>query len=50
MLELKPFQTTKYAIVGIETIHIIKKGQILQREKSVQNQIKLIHQLFEVTS
>ncbi|PRD03297.1 IS6 family transposase, partial [Bacillus sp. MYb56] len=26
--------------------HIIKKGQLILRDKSVQNEIKFIHQLF----
>ncbi|MDR4160714.1 IS6 family transposase, partial [Bacillus paranthracis] len=31
---------------GIEAMHMIKKGQLISRDKSVQNQVKFIHQLF----
>ncbi|PEK74078.1 IS6 family transposase, partial [Bacillus toyonensis] len=37
-------------LAGIEAMHIIKKGQTLQGEKSVQNQIQLIHNLFGFTT
>ncbi len=37
MLGLKSLRTAKGIIAGIEAIHIINKGQTLQREKSVQN-------------
>ena len=46
MLGLKSFRTVKRIIAGIEAMHMIKKGQTLQREKSVQNQKEFIHQLF----
>ena len=46
MLGLKSLRTAKQIIAGIEAMHIIKKGQTLQREKSVQNQKEFIHQLF----
>lgn len=46
MLGLKSLQTAKRIIAGIEAMHMIKKGQTLQREKSVQNQKEFIHQLF----
>ena len=46
MLGLKSLRTAKRIIAGIEAMHMIKKGQIFQREKSVQNQKKFIHQLF----
>ncbi|MEY8351713.1 IS6 family transposase, partial [Bacillus cereus] len=38
MLGLKSLRTAKRIIAGIEAMHMIKKGQTLQREKSVQNQ------------
>ncbi|HHB2075497.1 TPA: IS6 family transposase, partial [Bacillus cereus] len=31
-------------------MHMIKKGQTLQREKSVQNQKQFIHKLFRLAS
>ncbi|PGE90423.1 IS6 family transposase, partial [Bacillus toyonensis] len=40
------FRTAKSILSGIEAIHIIKKGQLILRDKSVQNEVKLIHQLF----
>lgn len=46
MLRVQSFQTASTTLVGIEAIHIIKKGQTLQGEKSVRNQIQLIHNLF----
>ncbi|MED3323811.1 IS6 family transposase, partial [Bacillus thuringiensis] len=35
---------------GIKAMHMIKKGQTLQREKSVQKQIYLINELFGLTA
>jgi transposase-like protein len=46
MLGLKSFRTATSILSGIETMHIIKKGQLILRDKSVQNEIKFIHQLF----
>jgi IS6 family transposase len=46
MLGLKSLRTAERIIAGIEAMHMIKKGQTLQREKSVQNQKEFIHQLF----
>ncbi|WP_028390631.1 IS6 family transposase, partial [Bacillus cihuensis] len=46
MLGLKSLRTAKLIIAGIEAMHMVKKGQILQRENSVQNQKEFIHQLF----
>lgn len=45
MLGLKSFRTAKSIISGIEAMHIIKKGQLILRDKSVQNEMKFIHQL-----
>ncbi|RPK09284.1 hypothetical protein FH5_04147 [Priestia endophytica] len=47
MLGLKSSRTAKSILSGIEAMHIIKKGQLTLQEKSVQNQVKFIHQLFE---
>ncbi len=38
MLGLKSVQTATKMIAGIEAMHIVKKGQTLQGEKSVQRQ------------
>lgn len=46
MLGLKSFRTVKSILSGIEAMHIIKKGQFTLQDKSVQNQVKFIHQLF----
>ncbi|MFP3126122.1 IS6 family transposase [Ectobacillus funiculus] len=46
MLGLKSLRTAKRIIAGIEAMHMIKKGQTLQGEKSVRSQVNLVHQLF----
>jgi transposase-like protein len=46
MLGLKSFSTATSILSGIEAMHIIKKGQLILRDKSVQNEMKFIHQLF----
>ncbi|WP_257145444.1 IS6 family transposase [Bacillus cereus] len=50
MLGLKSVQTAKKMIAGIEAMHMVKKGQTLQGEKSVQRQIYLINDLFGLTA
>jgi len=50
MLGLKSLQTAKKVIAGIEVMHMTKKGQTPQSEKSVQKQIYLIHDLFGLTA
>ena len=50
MLGLKSLRTAKRIIAGIEAMHMIKKGQTLQRENSVQNQKEFIHQLFGIVA
>lgn len=50
MLGLKSLRTAKQIIVGIEAMHMIKKGQPIQQERSVQNQKEFIHQLFGIAS
>jgi len=47
MLSLKSFRTAKWILAGIEAMHMMKKGQTSQ-EKSVQNQVNLIHQIFGI--
>ncbi|MGS0533901.1 IS6 family transposase (plasmid) [Bacillus mycoides] len=46
MLGLKSFRTAKSILSGIEAMHIIKKGPLILRDKSVKNEVKFIHQLF----
>ena len=50
MLGLKLFPTAIKMITGIEAMHMIKKGQTLQGEKSVQKQIYLINEPFGLTA
>lgn len=50
MLGLKSFHTAKAIISGIEVMHMIKKKQVLQEVKFVQNQREFIHQLFGIAS
>ncbi|AHA75690.1 insertion sequence IS240 protein (plasmid) [Bacillus thuringiensis YBT-1518] len=45
MLGLKSLQTATTMIVGIEALHLIKKEQTFQEQKSVQKQIYFIHEL-----
>ncbi|PEI33681.1 IS6 family transposase, partial [Bacillus pseudomycoides] len=35
---------------GIEAMHVVKKGQLVLLEKSVQNQVEFIHQLFGIAA
>ncbi|EJQ55195.1 hypothetical protein IEU_05324 [Bacillus mycoides] len=50
MLGLKSFRTAKSILSVIEAMHSIKKGQLALRDKSVQNQVKFIHQLFGIAA
>ncbi len=50
MLGLKSFRTAKAIISGIEAMHMIKKKQVYQELRSVQNQKEFIHQLFGLTA
>ncbi|MEI4616178.1 IS6 family transposase [Bacillus cereus] len=50
MLGLKSLQTATKMIAGVEAMHMIKKGQTRQGEKSVQKQIYLIHEIFCLTA
>ncbi|PFL17941.1 IS6 family transposase [Bacillus cereus] len=46
MLGLKSFRTATSILSGIEAMHIIKKGQLILWDRSVQNEMKFIYQLF----
>ncbi|MEW4150000.1 DDE-type integrase/transposase/recombinase [Bacillus thuringiensis] len=50
MLGFQSFQTASTTLAGIEAMHMIKKGQTLQGEKSVQKQIQLINHLFGLSA
>ncbi len=48
MLGLKSLRTATKMIAGIEAMYMVRKGQTLQGEKSVQKQISLINELFSL--
>lgn len=50
MLGLKSFRTATYILNGIEAMHMVKKDQPHQQEKSVQNEVEFIHKLFGVAA
>jgi transposase-like protein len=50
MLGLKSYRTATSIISGIEAMHMVKKGQFILLDKSVQNQVKFIHQLFGIAA
>ncbi|MDA1614972.1 IS6 family transposase, partial [Bacillus cereus] len=50
MLGLKSLRTATKIIAGIEAMHMIKKGQTLQGEKSVHKQMYLINEIFGLTA
>ncbi|PEI92216.1 IS6 family transposase, partial [Bacillus pseudomycoides] len=35
---------------GIEAMYMVKKGKLVLLDKSVQNQVKFIHQLFGIAA
>jgi len=49
-LGLKSFDTATSILSGIEAMHMVKKGQLVLLDKSVQNQVKFIHQLFGIAA
>ncbi|MGE6553325.1 IS6 family transposase [Bacillus mycoides] len=50
MLGFKSLRTATKMIAGIEAMYMVKKGQTLPGEKSVQKQIYLIHAIFGLTA
>ncbi|SFD39959.1 DDE domain-containing protein [Bacillus sp. 491mf] len=46
MLGFKSFKTVTFILSGVESMHMIKKGQIDLRNQSVQSQKEFIHQVF----
>ncbi len=50
MLGFQSFHTVTKTLVGIEAMHMIRKGQIFHGGKSVQKQIQLINILFGLTA
>ncbi|PGD92558.1 IS6 family transposase, partial [Bacillus pseudomycoides] len=49
MLGFKSFKTAISILSGVEAMHMMKKGQLVQN-KSVQNQKQFIHKLFGLSS
>lgn len=50
MLGLKSLRTATLILIGIEAVHMIKKGQFHQKVKSTQNMLEFIHKLFELAT
>ncbi len=50
MLGFKSYETAASILIGIEAMHMMKKGQHHQRVKSIQNEVKFIHKLFGIVS
>ncbi|MDM5152706.1 IS6 family transposase [Bacillus sp. DX1.1] len=50
MLGLKSFKTAISILSGVEAMHMMKKGQLVLMDKSVQNQKEFIHKLFGLAS
>jgi IS6 family transposase len=46
MLGFKSFETAEKTIQGIETMHMIRKGQVKLKNLSVPSSVKLFHKLF----
>jgi IS6 family transposase len=46
MLGFKSFETAKRTIQGIETMHMIRKGQVKLKNLSVLNNVQLFQKLF----
>nr|WP_309101828.1 IS6 family transposase [Fredinandcohnia onubensis] len=50
MLGLKSFRTATLILIGIEAVHMMKKGQLHQRVNYAQNEVKAIHKLFKLAA
>ena len=50
MLGFKSFRTATSIISGLEAMHIIKKEQLVLLDKSAQNQVRFVHQLFGIAA
>lgn len=51
MLGFKTYETaTSIVRVGMEAIHMMKKGQLHQQMKSVLKEVEFIHKLFGIAS
>ncbi|OFD69899.1 Integrase catalytic region [Bacillus mycoides] len=50
MLGFKSFKAAISILSGVEAMHMMKKGQLVLLDKSVQNQKEFIHKLFGLAS
>ncbi|WP_367899922.1 IS6 family transposase [Bacillus pseudomycoides] len=50
MLGFKLYETATSILGGVETMHMIKKGQLHPQVKSAQNEVRFIHKLFGIAS
>ncbi|MBJ8055908.1 IS6 family transposase [Bacillus cereus] len=50
MLGFKSYETATSILSGVEAMHMMKKGQFVLMDKSVQNQKEFIHKLFGLAS
>ncbi|UYX52241.1 DDE-type integrase/transposase/recombinase [Bacillus thuringiensis] len=50
MLGFKSFKTATSILSGVEAMHMMKKGQLHQQVKSIQNEVEFVHNLFGITS
>ncbi|EJQ94101.1 transposase [Bacillus cereus MC118] len=50
MLGLKSFKTVISILSGVEAMHMMKKGQLVLPDKSVQSEKEFIHKLFGLAS
>ncbi|MEI4623937.1 IS6 family transposase [Bacillus pfraonensis] len=50
MLGLKSYETATSILSGVETMHMMKKGQLHPQVKSAQNEVRFIHKLFGIAS
>ncbi|WIY58811.1 IS6 family transposase [Bacillus arachidis] len=50
MLGFKSYKTATSILSGIETMHMMKKGQLHLQVKSAQNEVRFIHKLFGIAS
>jgi len=50
MLGFKSYETATSILSGVETMHMMKKGQLHLQVKSAQNEVRFIHKLFGIAS
>ncbi|PFD91028.1 IS6 family transposase [Bacillus cereus] len=50
MLGFKSYETAPSILSDVETMHMMKKGQLHLQVKSAQNEVRFIHKLFRIAS